>query len=338
MPNVSPTLRSCCRAIAYGFSRRWVGAASVVVIALPPSSLVGGRESMPTSDGRRTVARSALADGRHGDDSQHVLTERQPAAARAAPREAERVAARAARPGCRASKPTAFPARQSSTSSRLSGPQLPAAREVVHLARADGEDGRRAIRGPEAAHGQSYGAEQGRTARRQRHRPRDDDRARRPRRPAARAPRSPRDRAGGRRRWPSARRLLRSPGRRRTRGGSAVTDTPAMPSDSAIASTSMRRDETLRTAIRRTAFQPGLVSRAEGDRRRLRDRSRPRSPRRRRPSRPPAPRGHRRESGRRSRRARPSRRAASSSGRICASTAAAPPTNAADALVPLIDP
>ena len=50
---------------------------------------------------------------------------------------------------------------------------------------------------------------------------------------------------------------LCAPGRRRSRVGFARTETPAIPSTAAATSTVTRRVETLRTAMRRTAFQPG---------------------------------------------------------------------------------
>ena len=50
---------------------------------------------------------------------------------------------------------------------------------------------------------------------------------------------------------------LRAPGGSRSRVGFARIETPAMPSTAAATSTVTRRVETLRTAIRRTAFQPG---------------------------------------------------------------------------------
>ena len=52
--------------------------------------------------------------------------------------------------------------------------------------------------------------------------------------------------------------MLCAPGGRRSRVGVATTETPAIPSTAAATSTVTRRVETLRTAIRRTAFQPGL--------------------------------------------------------------------------------
>ena len=50
---------------------------------------------------------------------------------------------------------------------------------------------------------------------------------------------------------------LCAPGRRRSRVGFAMTETPAIPSTAAATSTVTRRVDTLRTAMRRTAFQPG---------------------------------------------------------------------------------
>ena len=114
-------------------------------------------------------------------------------------------------------------------------------------------------------------------------------------------------------------------------------ETPAIPSTAAATSTVTRRVETLRTVIRRTPSSPA--------RRRRRSRPPPdlRSPRRRSlppQSTTPAPCAAVGLSGSRCRRAdeTPFNAAASSPGRICASTAAAPPASAAAALEPLIVP
>src|SRR5688500_1709502 len=178
---VFPTRRSCSRAIAYGFSRRWVGT-SAVVIRLLPARLARWRAGVYASGTWRAKRGSENPEADDlclggpvrwkRDDSQPVGAARERAAARSSAGQPEGVSARqdVAQPGEHA-QPLASPP-ELDVETRY-GPQLPPPGQVTHLARLHGQHRRRAVGGAKAPGREADAADQRRALDRQRDRPGD---------------------------------------------------------------------------------------------------------------------------------------------------------------------
>ena len=341
--NVSPTRRSCSRAISYGFSRRWVGTSAVVIRLLPAwlgrwraGVYASGEGAVSESGSRRPPPRRA----RRAAGRRRAACRRR--AASVPPRGPRPVSPNAYRPGStsrsRASTPSRSPAAPQLHVEPRDRTQLAAPGQVAHLAGLHGQDHGSAVRGTEASSGQRDG------------------------RRSAPSPESAAPPPTGRRSWPPPETSSRARPFDRAEPARKERDTRGQRHEALLSRPQpqpggLGRHRDAGDALRRRRHRDGdrtrgdvpdrdpadgsparLVGRAEADGGRVRDRPRRRSPPRDRPRPRPGP----RPGSGRTRTAVPTsapfRAAASSSGRAWASTAAAPPASAAAALEPLIVP